>query len=47
MGAKCESHGKVKSYWRPLGFSIFFTNQVRVAMEKYNFLLEITGIKTD
>ena len=24
IGAKCESRGKVKSYWRPLGFCIFF-----------------------
>ena len=23
IGAKCESHGKAISYWRPLGFSIF------------------------
>ena len=34
IGAKCESHGKAISYWRPLGFSIFFTNQVHTAMEK-------------
>ena len=24
IGAKCESHGKVQFYWRPLGFCIFF-----------------------
>ena len=29
-------HCKVQSYWRPLGFCIDFTNQVRIAMEKYN-----------
>ena len=34
IGAKCESHGKAISYWRPLGFSIFSTNQVHIAMEK-------------
>ena len=39
IGAKCESHGKVKSYWRPLGFFVFSTNQVCVAMEEYNFLV--------
>ena len=34
IDAKCESQRKATSYWRPLGFSIFFTNQVRIAVEK-------------
>ena len=29
IGVKCESHGKVKSYWRPLGFCIFFYQSSR------------------
>ena len=34
IGAKCESHGKAISYWRPLVFSIFLANQVGIAVEK-------------